>query len=83
MSSNIISRNHVKRLLQNYKKQVSQCESTAPLSVFWILFAHFSLPIWTAIVVIITCFLFFKSVLVLDNQLTVEVVSFLASEFCG
>jgi len=33
MSSNIISRNHVKRLLLNYKKQVSLRASTAPLNV--------------------------------------------------
>lgn len=79
MSSNIISRNHVKRLLQNYKKQVGQSESTAPLNVFWILLAHFSIPIWIAIVVLTT----FKEkfVLVLESQLIPEMVSFLASEF--
>lgn len=79
MSSNIISRNHVKRLLQNYKKQVGRCESTAPLNVFWILLARFSIPIWAAIVVLTT----FKKkfVLVLESQLIPEMVSFLASEF--
>lgn len=69
----------MKRLLQNYKKQVGRCESTAPLNVFWILLAHFSIPIWAAIVVLTT----FKKkfVLVLESQLIPEMVSFLASEF--
>lgn len=80
MSSNIISRNHVRQLLQNYKKQVSQCETTAPLNVSLepiCLFQHFPMSSNCS-----SYYLFRKSMLVLDNQLIRDVVSSLASELC-